>query len=295
MPCFLCFIPLFAFCCCQGYVLICLISCLWLCFAQIYVFVCFFPFFMLRSASVHAYMLGFMFFHVYVLSFHTLTHALPCLCLDLCLCTQIYVFTCLCAQIYVFICLCVRFYALLALCCLPCACALHAIFVCLDLGYVCHAMCYCIPFVTLSFFLLFWPIGSDLIQTLWSLSSSIHLGPHQRVGITLFCMCMLTCFYAFCLCWPLWFQALTRLTPLASCGCVVTSNAYEALFRCNHLGCITMMLVALHIPSPFPLRVMIYLPSLFVPPIGFICIFTCLLTCPCMSLACECVVHSSTQ
>jgi len=34
-------------------------------------------------------------------------------------------------------------------------------FVCLDLGYVCHAMCYCspfVPFVASSFFLEFWPI-----------------------------------------------------------------------------------------------------------------------------------------
>ena len=38
--------------------------------------------------------------------------------------------------------------------------------------------------------------------------------------------------------------------------------------------------------SPFLLRAMICLPCLFVPPIGFICIFTRLLTCPCMSLAC---------
>ena len=33
-------------------------------------------------------------------------------------------------------------------------------------------------------------------------------------------------------------------------GCVVTSNAHEVLFRCNHLGCITMMLVASCIPFP---------------------------------------------
>ena len=32
---------------------------------------------------------------------------------------------------------------------------------------------------------------------------------------------------------------------------MVTPNAYEALFRCNHLGCITMMLVAPCIPFPF--------------------------------------------
>ena len=38
--------------------------------------------------------------------------------------------------------------------------------------------------------------------------------------------------------------------------------------------------------SPFTLRVMICLPCLFVPLVGFLCIFTRLLTCTCMSLAC---------
>ena len=38
--------------------------------------------------------------------------------------------------------------------------------------------------------------------------------------------------------------------------------------------------------SPFLLRAMICLPCLFVPPVGFLCIFTRLLTCSCMSLAC---------
>ena len=42
-----------------------------------------------------------------------------------------------------------------------CACAFYCLFTCLDLGYVCHAMCYCRPFVTFSFFIVFWPIGSD--------------------------------------------------------------------------------------------------------------------------------------
>ena len=46
---------------------------------------------------------------------------------------------------------------------LPYAYALHDMFVCLDLGYVCHAICYCSLFVAFSFFLVFWPIGSDLI------------------------------------------------------------------------------------------------------------------------------------
>ena len=38
--------------------------------------------------------------------------------------------------------------------------------------------------------------------------------------------------------------------------------------------------------SPFPLGAMICLPCLFVPPVGFLCIFTCWLICSCMSLAC---------
>ena len=42
---------------------------------------------------------------------------------------------------------CLDLCSLHALCYLPCACELHAMFVCLDLGYVCHAMCYCSPFV----------------------------------------------------------------------------------------------------------------------------------------------------
>ena len=44
---------------------------------------------------------------------------------------------------------------------------------------------------------------------------------------------------------------LPRLMPLASCGCVVTFDAHEALFGCNHLGCITMMPVASCKPFPF--------------------------------------------
>ena len=38
--------------------------------------------------------------------------------------------------------------------------------------------------------------------------------------------------------------------------------------------------------SPFLLHAMLCLPCLFVPPVGFLCIFTRLLTHPCISLAC---------
>ena len=94
-------------------------------------FICFLQCVMLRSASVHVYMLGSMFYHVYVLSFHMFTHVLPCLCLDLCF--------------HMLVCLDLYFYVLYAS--FLCACALYAMFVYLDLGYVCHAMCYCNPFV----------------------------------------------------------------------------------------------------------------------------------------------------
>ena len=44
--------------------------------------------------------------------------------------------------------------------------------------------------------------------------------------------------------------------------------------------------------SSFPLRVMICLPCLFMPLVGFLCIFTNLLTCSCMSLkSCLLVCH----
>ena len=43
-------------------------------------------------------------------------------------------------------------------CYFPCV-----MFTCLDLDYVCHAICYCSSFVTLSFFIVFWLIDSDPI------------------------------------------------------------------------------------------------------------------------------------
>ena len=77
---------------------------------------------------------------------------------------------------------CLDLCSLHVLCYLPCACALHAMFVHLDLGYVCHAMCYCSPFITLSFFLVFlayW-FGLDLdptvfviVRTPWPISKGL--------------------------------------------------------------------------------------------------------------------------
>ena len=108
---------------------------------------CLFQCYMVRSLSSHAYMFGFMFFHVYVLSSYMFTRMSLCLCLYLCFHMLMHLDLC----------------SLHVSCYFPCACVLYAMFACLDLGYVCHAMCYYSPFVALSFFLIFWPISSNLI------------------------------------------------------------------------------------------------------------------------------------
>ena len=99
----------------------------------------------------------------------------PCLHMLICLDSCSFMFMCWDLHVYMHvsmpICLdlcfnmlvCLDLCSLHALCYVPCACALHAMFVCLDLGYVCHAMCCCSPFVALSFFLEFWPNGGDPI------------------------------------------------------------------------------------------------------------------------------------
>ena len=71
-------------------------------------------------------------------------------------------------------------------------------FVCLELGYVCHAMCYCSPFVTLSFFLsyvLAYELGLDLdpmvfviVHTPWPISKGLD-HPYFHVYA-----CLLLCF-----------------------------------------------------------------------------------------------------
>ena len=151
---FLCFVPLFCFVqmlglCAHMLVMLCLDLCAY----------ALSPCFMLISTSVHVHMLGSMSYHVYVLSFHMFTCMFPCLY------DQIQVSTCL-----------------LALCHLPCACVLRAMFVCLDLGYVCHAMCYCSPFVALSFFscvLAYWfvlnldPMVFVIVHTPWPISKGL--------------------------------------------------------------------------------------------------------------------------
>ena len=55
---------------------------------------------------------------------------------------------------------------------------------------------------------------------------------------------------------------------------MVTFDAHNALFGCCHLGCIAMMLVASSTPIPFSASCNDCLSCFFVPPVGFMCIFT---------------------
>ena len=169
---------------------------------------------------------------------------------------------------------CLDLWSLHALCFFPCACALHAMFVCLDLGYVCHAMCYCSPFVALSFFLVFWPIDPNPISTLWSWSSSVNLAHIKGFGSSLFaCLyCLLLCFMlvlAFLVLGFAMFDAfcgldLVWLRPMPMRSCLdITTQDVSPDARLLHAYL-----------SLFLLCAMICLPCLFVPPVGFLCFFT---------------------
>ena len=173
---------------------------------------------MSRSMFSHACMLGFVFFHAFMLA---------STCLDVHLHAYMHI-----SIIYMLACF------------TPCLCAqAQTLFV---MPCVIVALLF-----LLSHFLMFWPNCQDLIQTLWSLSSSIHQGPHKRVGSPLFaCQCLLaSMLYAYI---SLSSSRLCHAWCLQQvCGCVVTSDAHEALFECNHLGCIAMMPIASCIPFPF--------------------------------------------
>ena len=111
-------------------------------------------------------------------------HVLPCLCVKF-----LHVSMPICLDLCFHMLLCLDLCSLHALCNLPCACALHAMFVCLDLGYVCHAMRYCSPFVTLSFFLV-------IIQTHGLCHHPYTKDYIKGFGSSLFFMSTLAWFYA---------------------------------------------------------------------------------------------------
>ena len=231
-------------------------------------------------------------------SFHMFTRALLCLCLDL----HFYMLVCSDLGFHMLICPDLYFHMLVCLdlcsaCFMPssmCLCAPYYVCVlrprlCLSCYVLLQPFCH---FTFLSCVLATW-LGPDLdpmvfviVHIPWPISKDLD---HPFA-----CPCLLASML-YLQCWPLQFQTLLCLTPLTGCGCVVTSNAHEAFSRCNHLGGISMMLVASCIPLPFLLHVMICLPCLFAPPVSFLCIFTHLLTCSSMSLAYQCVIHASTQ
>ena len=173
------------------------------------------------------------------------------------------IFPCLYVQIDVFTCL--DLCSLHSLYYLPCAFALCAMFVCLDLGYVCHAMCYCslfVSFIAFSCILAYW-FRPNLDPTVFVI---VHVPrPISKwFGSFLFaCLCLLaSMFYA---CVSLSSSRLCYVwCPLQAWPYVVTSNAHEALFGFNPLGGISGYWVATCVPFPFPLRIMLCLPCLFV-------------------------------
>ena len=83
-----------------------------------------------------------------------------------------------------------------ALCYHLCACVLHAMFMCLGLDLVCHAMCYCIPFVHFIVFscvLAQW-LGPDLDPMIFVI---VHTSRPTSKGLDHpICMSILACFYA---------------------------------------------------------------------------------------------------
>ena len=110
------------------------------------------------------------------------------------------------------------------------------------------------------------------------------LGSYQRVWIILICMSMLACLLL-CFMLALAFLVLGFVTPDALSRHVVVwlhptpmrpyldVTTWDVLPRCRSL-CAYL--------SPFPLHVMMGLPCLFMPLVGFLFIFTHLLTCPSM-------------
>ena len=132
--------------------------------------------------------------HAHMLDIMSL--AMPCLDLHV----DVYVSMPTCLDLCFHMPMCLDLCSLHALYYLPCVCALHAMFVCLDLGYVCHAMCYCSHFFFCRIFLCF----GLLVRTLSKPYSLCHppytLAHIKGFGSPLFAMSMLACFHALCLC-----------------------------------------------------------------------------------------------
>ena len=164
-----------------------------------------------------------------------------------------------------------------ALCYLPCACVLHTLFICLGLNLVCHAMCYFSPFIP--FYRNFLCFGL-MIRTRSRPYGLCHC-PYTKAHIKRFgpsylhvYACLLLCFMLMLTSLVLGFttlDALSRfmvvwlhLTLMRPC---LDVTIWDASPWCQ--------LLRAYLYS-FSFCVMICLPCLFVPPVGFLYIFTCL-------------------
>ena len=124
-----------------------------------------------------------------------------------------------------------------------------------------------------------------IVHTPWPISKGLdHLFCKSMIVSMLYACLSLSC-SRLCHAWHLsrFVVVWLYLTPIRPWLVVTT---WEALPWCQLLRAYL---------SSFPLHVTIFLPCLFVPHVGFLCIFSCLLICSCMSLACQCVIYASTQ
>ena len=258
---------------------------------------------------------------------HACIALLAMLCSDLCVyvlfamfCTQIRIRTCLYAWIHAllvfalnFICLHACFYTymstsmfshayvhgstfstcffLYSMClCTPCHVCMPRPRICLSCHVVLQPFC---RFIFLSYILAYW-FKPDLdlvvffiVYTPWPTSKGL-----DNLYLQVYA-CLFLCFRFVLASLVLGFVMFETLngfvvvwlhsTPTRPC---LDVTIWDASPRCQLLHAYL---------SLFPLRVMICLPCLFVSLVGFLCIFTRLLTCPCMSLAYQCVIHTSTQ
>ena len=165
------------------------------------------------------------------------------------------------------------------LCHLPCVCALHAMFfmpcaivalLLLCLSYLCfslsvrtqsrpYGLCHC-PY-TLAHIKGF---GSSLLACLCLLASYALF---SMLASLIIGFAMLDPLSRFVVVW-------LHTTLMRPC---LDVTIWDALPWCRLLYAYI---------SPLPLRAMIYLSSLFMPLVGFLCILTHLLTCSCMSPVC---------
>ena len=181
---------------------------------------------------------------------------------------------------------CLDWCSLHALCHHLCAWVLHAMFMCLGLDLVCHAMCYCSHFVP---FIAFFLCVFGLMVRTWSGPYGICHRPYTKAHIKGFGSSYLYVDAGLLLCFMLVLASsvLGVATFDTLSGFMVTSDAQWPCFGVTiwdvspGAGLFRVCLSLF-----FLLHTMICLPCLFVPPVGFLCIFTHLLIYPCMSLAC---------